>query len=141
MFRSFAMAALLMLGIFPARAGSDYPALYRQMNLPEYPGATVTALGRDNDSLADGMRLAVRTGAGSGELRAFYEPALAGLGWTLQETPAVARLRAAGQLDRIPFAGLFCRDDGAAFQVMTMDLGAEREVRITVNQGDNGCGR
>ncbi|MCI5073811.1 hypothetical protein [Oricola sp.] len=130
--------ALSLSGLSPAHA-ADYPPLYLEMALPEYPGATVTEIGRSNDTLEDGISVTLETGASYGELRAFYEQALQDAGWALQETPAMAAMRQAGMLDNFPFNALFCKGDGTGFATNTTDFGTVRQMNISVTRGANGC--
>ncbi|MCC0013883.1 MAG: hypothetical protein H6877_11270 [Rhodobiaceae bacterium] len=138
-----ASATLLIIGVFtagPAISGDlDYPPLYKQMNLPELPDATITELGRDNSNLDDGMRIVLQSGMTNGELRSFYESQMADRGWTLQETMAVSRMRAAGMLDKLPFNAVFCKSGGIAYNATTVDMGSVREVDIAISQGASGC--
>ena len=77
-----------------ARA-ADYPVLYRDLGLPEYPQATVEAVGRSNSNLHDGLRIKLKTQASSIELRTFFEQKLTELGWVLQETAVMRKMRKA----------------------------------------------
>ncbi len=61
---------------------SNYPPLYQQYNLPEYPGATITYGGRTADNLADGISLKLSTPDDVQTVGAFYETAFSSLpGW------------------------------------------------------------
>ena len=132
-------AATLFAGLLSASQAADYPPLYRDLGLPEYPQGKVTAVGRDNSNLADGISVKLQTAASQGELRAFYEEKMAALGWVLQETPAMKKMRKAGMLDKLPFRAAFCKSDGTVFQVSAQNLGASRQVSIAVNKGSNSC--
>ena len=131
---NYCLAALLVLSWVKASAEPplDYPPLYKELGLPEYPAATVAQLGRVNDSLADGLSITLETTASYGELRNFYESQLAALGWALQETVATQRMRAAGMLEAMPFLGVFCAATGTSYTVRATDMGAYRQVQLTV---------
>lgn len=118
----------------------DYPPLYKELGLPEYPAATVAQLGRVNDSLADGLSITLETTASYGELRNFYESQLAALGWALQETVATQHMRAAGMLETMPFIGVFCATTGTSYQVFSADMGAYRQVKLSVVADSLSCG-
>lgn len=61
----------------------DYPALYKQYGLPEYPGATIKYDGRTADSLDDGISLKLTTSDDVQTVGAFYADEFASLdGWT-----------------------------------------------------------
>jgi len=57
----------------------DYPALYTQYGLPEYPGATLTYDGRTADNLSDGISLILTTQDDPLTVGAFFENAFASL--------------------------------------------------------------
>ncbi len=137
--RVFALG-IILLATGPVGASDlDYPQLYRDLDLPEYAGATVTGLGRSNASLADGISVTLHSESSHGVLRSYYETAMADLGWALQETVAVTRLRESGMLDQFPFNAVFCSTGNVAFQVTTVDLGTVRELSISVTDGSNSC--
>ena len=117
----------------------DYPPLYRELGLPEYPTATVTNLGRANDSLADGLSITLETAASHSELRAFYESRLEALGWTLQESIGMQRMRAAGMLEAVPFSGVFCKADDTGYTVHALDRASYREVKLSVVAASASC--
>ena len=121
-----------------ARA-ADYPVLYRDLGLPEYPQATVEAVGRSNSNLHDGLRIKLKTQASSIQLRTFFEQKMTELGWVLQETAVMRKMRKAGMLNQLPFNAAFCKNDGTVYQVTTVNLGTSRHVNITVNKGGNAC--
>ncbi len=60
-------------------SSEEYPALYKQYNLPEYPGATITYGGRTADNLADGISLTLSTVDDVQTVGAFYESAFSSL--------------------------------------------------------------
>ena len=121
-----------------ARA-ADYPVLYRDLGLPEYPQATVEAVGRSNSNLHDGLRIKLKTQASSIQLRTFFEQKMTELGWVLQETASMRKMRKAEMLNHLPFNAAFCKNDGTVYQVTTVNLGTSRHVNITVNNGGNAC--
>lgn len=57
----------------------DYPALYQQYNLPEYPGAEITYDGRTADSLQDGISLTLTTSDDVQTVGAYFASALTSL--------------------------------------------------------------
>ena len=132
--RTCCLAALLAFSWIKAWAepSLDYPPLYKELGLPEYPAATVAQLGRVNDSLADGLSITLETTASHSELRDFYESQLAALGWALQETVATQRMRAAGMLETMPFSGVFCAATGTSYTVRATDMGTYRQVQLSV---------
>ncbi len=61
----------------------DYPALYTQYGLPEYPNGTITYDGRTADNLQDGISLTITTADGVQAAGAFYANSFASLSdWT-----------------------------------------------------------
>lgn len=120
-------------------AAEDYPALYDSLLLPKYPGAQVVSVGRDNTQLRDGMSVTLKTADAHITLRRFFEIQMPASGWTLQETTATTKMRAAGLLDKLPFMAVFCRSDGAAVQFFTSDQGQVRVVEISASIGSNSC--
>lgn len=63
--------------------GGDYPALYEQYNLPQYPGATIVYDGRSNDNLNDGISLSLTTSDPVQTVGTFFANAFANLSdWT-----------------------------------------------------------
>jgi hypothetical protein len=67
-----------------ATGASAYPALYREMALPEIDGGTVTNTGRQTTSLRDGLAITVTSAKTVDEARVFYQEALAKAGWTAE---------------------------------------------------------
>ena len=134
---------VLFLGLFSvvthANPGLDYPEVYRDLGLPEFQPATVVQLGRVNDSLEDGLSVWLETPATHGELRGFYEAHFDALGWALNETIAVQKMRAAGLLESMPFSAVFCGQDGTGFIVFATDMGAVRQVKISVVGDSQSC--
>jgi len=139
--RPFCFASLIDLWLPQGWAESvlDYPPLYRELGLPEYPTATVTNLGRANESLADGLSITLETAASHSELRAFYESRLEALGWTLQESIGMQRMRAAGMLEAVPFSGVFCKADDTGYTVHALDRASYREVKLSVVAASASC--
>lgn len=139
--RPFCFASLIALWLPQGWAESvlDYPPLYRELGLPEYPTATVTNLGRANGSLADGLSITLETAASHSELRAFYESRLEALGWTLQESIGMQRMRAAGMLEAVPFSGVFCKADDTGYTMHALDRASYREVKLSVVAASASC--
>ena len=117
----------------------DYPNVYTRMSLPEYPGAVVLSTGRSSHNLEDGISLKLETPASHAELRSYYESRMAELGWILQETIAVTKMREAGVLDRMPFMAVFCFKDGLAYQITATDIAAKRQLRISITADAPTC--
>ncbi len=66
----------------PDTTSGNYPALYKQYNLPEYPGAILKYDGRTADNLADGITLKLTTSDDVQTVGAFYANAFTSLpGW------------------------------------------------------------
>jgi hypothetical protein len=118
-------------GLFAA--DPDYPSSYREMGLPEYENASVTGLGRDNTSLRDGIAVTLFTQDDGATLRAYYEAEMQNLGWTLQETVASKKMRAAGMLDKMPFGAIFSKD-GMRYQLFTNPEGNGIAVHINISE-------
>ena len=111
----------------------DYPSSYRDLGLPEYANATVTGLGRDNTSLHDGITITLFTQEGSAALRTYYEAEMQTRGWTLEETIASKKMRAAGMLDTLPFGAVFSKDD-MRYQLFTNPKGNGIAVHINIHE-------
>jgi hypothetical protein len=118
-------------GLFAADL--DYPSSYRDLGLPEYENATVTGLGRDNTTLRDGITITLSTQDDGATLRAYYETEMQALGWTLQETVASKKMRAAGMLDKMPFGAIFSKD-GMRYQLFTNPEGNGLAVHISISE-------
>jgi hypothetical protein len=69
-----------------ASSDSAYPALYREMRLPQLPGAQVMSTGRQETSLRDGLAIRATTSMSVGDARNYVSQALTDEGWT--EAPA-----------------------------------------------------
>jgi hypothetical protein len=67
-----------------------YPALYRSMDLPALPGATITSSGRQTTSLRDGLAIRLTTTTGVAEARDYYRRELTARGWTEEVGPGRA---------------------------------------------------
>ena len=104
-------------------AGLAYPALYRDMGLPELPGGQVVSTGRQETSLRDGLSLRVTTSIPVSEVRDYYSSALADLGW--EETPSRV-------LPGLPVAGLQATRDGVNYTATITDIGEETRIDISV---------
>lgn len=59
----------------------DYPALYTEANLPQYPGARVTNRGVQEVSLEEQIKLKLRSQDSVEEIKAYYEEEMTALGW------------------------------------------------------------
>ena len=108
-----------------------YPSAYTSLNLPEYPNATITELGRTSESLKDGVKIFLESSDDYITLRSYYESEMAALGWTLQESIAVKKMREMGKLDMIPFAGVFEKDD-LVFQIFTSRVNDLTKLNIAL---------
>jgi hypothetical protein len=108
-----------------------YPSAYTSLNLPEYPNATITELGRTSESLKDGVKIFLESSDDYITLRSYYESEMAALGWTLQESIAVKKMREMGKLDMIPFAGVFKKDD-LVFQIFTSRVNDLTKLNIAL---------
>jgi hypothetical protein len=62
-------------------AGEEYPDLYRDLDLPELPGGTVTSTGRQTTSLHDGLAIRLTTSMSVADARDYYSDALGEQGW------------------------------------------------------------
>jgi hypothetical protein len=93
-------------GVGASTRGSDldaYPQLYRTMDLPTLPGATVTSTGRQTTSLRDGLAIRLTTSMNVAEARDYYRQELTTKGWTEQVGPGQA---AQAMLPNLPLARL-----------------------------------
>jgi hypothetical protein len=112
-------------------ADLDYPASYREMGLPEYTKANVSALGRDNSSVHDGISITLLTDENDATLRVYYETEMKARGWLLEETIASKKMRAAGMLDQMPFGAIFSKD-GMRYQLFTGQQTDGKTIHISV---------
>ena len=109
--RQIALYLLMMFTTTIFADGPDYPAIYRDMGLPEYQNASVTSVGRDNTSLRDGIRVTLLTQDADATIRAYYEAEMQDRGWAVEETVGSKDMRAAGMLDKMPFTATFNKAD------------------------------
>ena len=104
--------------------GEEYPALYRQYNLPEYPGATITYGGRTADNLADGISLKLSTPDDVQTVGAFYATAFSSLpGWEFTP-PNFSN-------DTLYGATAVKNDEGLRYQLTITNLQDYTQISIT----------
>lgn len=101
-----------------------YPALYRDLDLPELPGGTVTSTGRQTTSLRDGLALRITTPMPVAEARGYYSNALRELGW--EEAPSRS-------VPGAPMAGLNATKDGLTYTATIMFIGDATQVNINLH--------
>jgi hypothetical protein len=100
-----------------------YPALYRDMQLPQPPGAQVMSTGRQEVSLDDGLSIRVTTDMTVQAARAYFSQVLADQGW--DEMPARV-------LPGIPVANLTATRDGVTYTATFTSNGDATGVDINV---------
>ncbi len=105
-------------------AGMAYPALYRDLDLPELPGGTVTSTGRQTTSLRDGLAIRVTTSMPVAEARDCYSSALRELGWEEAPTRGVPGA---------PMAGLLATKDGVTYMATITAIGDATQINITLH--------
>lgn len=105
-------------------AGMAYPALYRDLDLPELPGGTVTSTGRQTTSLRDGLALRVTTSMPVAEAHGYFSRALGELGWEESPTRGVPGA---------PMAGLHATKDGLTYTATITRLGDATQVNINLH--------
>ena len=101
-----------------------YPALYRELDLPELPGGTVTSTGRQTTSLRDGLAIRVTTSMPVAEARDYYSNALRELGW--EESPTRGVPGAA-------MAGLHATKAGMTYMATMTAIGGATQVAINLH--------
>ena len=69
-----------------AQTTSDYPALWDEANLPEYPNAELTDK-REGRNLGDGVQVTLETTDTISAIKAFYDSELSSRGFSLPATP------------------------------------------------------
>lgn len=108
----------------PAAPAADYPALYRELQLPILPGGEVEDTGRQTTSLRDGLSLRVMSPDMSvDEVREYYSTRLAAGGW--DEAPSRV-------LPGMPMAGVQATKDGVTFTA-TISADPDRtRIQLTV---------
>jgi len=109
----------------------EYPALYKSLDLPEYANATITGLGRQSANLHDGLKIFLESTDDYSALRAYYESELSDKGWVMEETIATRKMREAGMLDRMPFGGIFIKDN-MKYLITTFRLKGISKITISV---------
>lgn len=65
--------------------GLDYPQLYKDGNLPEHPNVSLTDIGRQQESLRDGLSLKLESNETVRTLTEYYKSEFTSLGWTVPE--------------------------------------------------------
>jgi hypothetical protein len=101
-----------------------YPALYRDLELPELPGGDVTSTGRQTRSLSDGLALRIATPMPVAEVRDYYSTSLGALGWEESPTRSVPGA---------PMAGLHATKDGMTYMATITRMGDATQVAITLH--------
>jgi hypothetical protein len=81
----------------------------------------------------DGVTVTLFTQDDGATLRTYYEAEMQDLGWTLQETVASKKMRAAGMLDKMPFGAIFSKDR-MRYQLFTNPEGNGLAVRISISE-------
>ena len=104
--------------------GMAYPALYRDMALPELPGGDLTSTGRQTSSLSDGLALRVETSMSVADARDYYSAALGELGWEESPTRSVPDA---------PMAGLHATKDGVTYMATITRMGDATQVAISLH--------
>lgn len=96
---------LAVASVFGAVQSSTvaYPTTYSARQLPELPGATVVSIGRQTDSLRDGLRIRLTSSKPLAEVREFYQNALVAGGWREYHPPAARATRTSMRIDVISF--------------------------------------
>ena len=104
-------------------SGMAYPAVYKDMGLPELPGGEVTSAGRQAMSLRDGLSIQVRTTMSVDEAREYYSTVLAGLGWEEQPSRVIPGM---------PMTGLQAIKDDLRYTV-TITASPDGEGRVSIS--------
>ena len=84
------LIAALLVAAHATQPQLSYPQQYQLLQLPEMPGATVTSVGRQSTSLADGIRVDIETAEEVAAVLKFFRERLLAGGWT--ETPSRAKV-------------------------------------------------
>ena len=105
-------------------AGTAYPALYRDLDLPELPGGTVTSTGRQTTSLRDGITIRITTSMPVAEARDYYSGALRKLGWEEAPTRGVPGAS---------MAGLLATKDGLTYMATITAIGDATLTNINLH--------
>ncbi len=105
--------------------GIAYPALYRDLDLPELPGGVLLSTGRQTTSLRDGLSLSISTSMPISEVRDYYSSALGDLGW--EEAPSRV-------IPGAPMTGLRATRDGITYMATITGIAGETQVSISVTE-------
>jgi hypothetical protein len=107
----------------------SYPALYRDLSLPELEGARLTSTGRQTTSLRDGLALILTSPKTVDEVRDFYRDALTALGWKADPQGRGALV------PNLPIGGGSFTKDGLVFTTIITALpSGESRINITVRE-------
>ena len=101
-----------------------YPAMYRDLDLPELPGGTVTSTGRQTTSLRDGITIRITTSMPVAEARDYYSGALRELGWEEAPTRGVPGAS---------MAGLLATNDGLTYMATITAIGDATQININLH--------
>ncbi|MGE0392753.1 MAG: hypothetical protein AB7P67_04220 [Vicinamibacterales bacterium] len=107
-------------------SAAAYPALSRELHLPELPGGQVVSTGRVSTSLRDGLVLDVTSELSVEDARQFYSVELGKLGWQVQPSRAMPGM---------PMAAVQASRDGVTYAATITNVpeGGCR-VHIVVNE-------
>ncbi len=110
----------------PATIAGDYPALYKELQLPILPGGEVEDTGRQTSSLRDGLSLRVMAPDRSvDEVREYYRTQLAAGGW--DEVPSRV-------LPGMPATGVQATKDGVTFMAMITADSDRTRIQLNVTE-------
>lgn len=114
----------------PAAGGNQaYPAVYRDLALPEIEGGTVTDTGRQTTSLRDGIVVSLDSPKTVDEARAFYRDSLAAAGW------AIAPAGRGGALPNMSMGMVEATKNGLRYQVtITARPEGGTQIRVSIRQ-------
>lgn len=112
-----------------ATATTGYPALYRQLALPEIPGGVVGNAGRQSESLTDGLMITLTVDRTLDDVRKFYTDALTTAGWTPTPMPPGALL------PNMPVAVVEFTKAAVSFRATLTATGPSTSIVINVVQG------
>ena len=110
---------------------TDYPEIYKELNLPIYSNAVLQETSRKTDNLNDGIKLFLESNDDYTSLRNFYESKMESNGWELRESIAVKKMRELGKLGEIPFSGEWIKDD-LRFQLFSTRSKNKTKITITL---------
>jgi len=108
----------------PDQTSDDYPDLYKQYNLPEYPNGEITYDGRTADNLRDGISLEVQTQDDVQTVGAFYANAFASLSGWAYEPPNFSN-------DTLYGATATKADEGLRYQLTVTKLPDYTQINIS----------